>query len=148
LFAAAIGPAYSPGKFPELEALCKDVEAESRAEADIAKNTWKRLRPAIAEPARFTNPSDPETSFSYPGSHATRGTVLALVLAEIFPSRRAEILQKGRDIGWVRVEAGAHTPIDIFAGRVLGQALAQAFLRDPKFQADLAAVKGEVAAVQ
>ena len=34
----------------------------------------------------------------------------------------------------------------LHAGRVLGQALAQAFLRDPAFQQDLAAAKAEVAA--
>ena len=145
-FAAAIGPAYSAGAYPKLEALCKDVELECRGVADVGKAKWKRLRPAVADPVRFTDPSDPETSFSYPSSHATRATGLALVLAEIFPARRAEILQKGRDIGWVRVEAGSHTPLDIYAGRVLGQALAQAFLRDPEFQSDLAAVKAEVAA--
>jgi acid phosphatase (class A) len=69
-------------------------------------------------------------------------------LAEIFPSRREAILEKGREIGWVRVEAGVHTPLAIYAGRVLGQALAESFLRDPKFQADLAAAKAEASAAQ
>ena len=41
----------------------------------------------------------------------------------------------------IRVEVGVHTPQDIYAGRVLGQAIAQALLRDPAFQEDLAAVK-------
>jgi acid phosphatase (class A) len=68
------------------------------------------------------------------------------VLAEVFPARRAALLEKGRLIGWTRVEIGVHTPQDIYAGRVLGQALAQAVLRDSAFQQELAAVRAEVAA--
>jgi acid phosphatase (class A) len=144
-FAQAIGPAYAKGRYPKLEALFVEIEAETKTVVDEGKDHWKRPRPNVADPARFADPGDPEKSPGYPSGHSTRGTVFSLILAEIFPDRRAAILQKGRDIGWVRVEAGVHTPLDIYAGRVLGQALAQAFLRDPAFQADLAAVKAEVA---
>ncbi len=146
LFAAAIGPDFQPGRWPLLEALFKDVEAESKKMADSDKNVWRRLRPNVAEPARFVHPSDPETSFSYPSAHATRATALALVLAELFPARRAQILQEGRDIGWIRVKAGGHTPLDIYAGRTLGLAIARSLLANPAFQSDLAAVKAEVSA--
>ncbi len=145
LFAAAIGPDFQPGRWPLLEALFKDVEAEAKAVADRDKSVWKRLRPNVAEPARFSRPSDPETSFSYPSAHATRATALALILADVFPSRRAQILQEGRDIGWIRVKAGGHTPLDIYAGRTLGLAIARSLLANPAFKADLAAVKAEVA---
>jgi acid phosphatase (class A) len=145
-FAGAIGPAYAKGRFPKLEALIVEVEAETKAVADQGKDIWKRPRPNIDDPARFADPGDPEKTPSYPSAHATRGTVFALILAEVFPDRRAELVQKGREIGWVRVQAGVHTPLDIYAGRVLGQALAQAFLRDPAFRQDLAAAKAEVAA--
>ena len=114
----------------------------------MAKDHWKRPRPFVADAARFTEPGDPEKTPSYPSAHSTRGTLFALILAEIFPQHRAAILAKGRLIGWTRVEIGVHTPLDIYAGRVLGQAMAEAFLRDPAFQADLAAVKAEVAAAQ
>lgn len=147
-FTPAIGPFFQRGKFPLTEALFKDIEAEIKAVVDSAKNTWKRPRPFVADPARFTDPGDPEKSPGYPSGHSTRGTAFALILAELFPGQRAALLEKGRAIGWVRVEIGVHTPLDIYAGRVLGQALAQAFLRDPAFQQDLAAAKAEIAAAK
>jgi acid phosphatase (class A) len=144
-FGLAIGPSFRPGQYPKLEALFKEVEAELKPVVDDGKDHWKRPRPYETDPARFSHPGDKEPSPGYPSGHSTRGTVFALLLAEIFPQQRQAILEKGRLIGWTRVELGVHTPLDIYAGRVLGQALAQAFLRDPAFQADLAAVKVEVA---
>jgi acid phosphatase (class A) len=145
-FTSAIGPFFLPGKFPQTEALFREVEAETKKIVNTAKNTWKRPRPFVADPARFAEPGDPEKSPGYPSGHSTRGTLFALLLAEIFPEQREAILAKGRNIGWVRVEIGVHTPLDIDGGRVLGQALAREFLRSPAFQADLAAARAEAAA--
>jgi acid phosphatase (class A) len=145
-YAVAVGPFLKPGKFPRLDAMFQELELEVKPVIDAGKNHWKRLRPYVQDPARFSEPGDPENSFGYPSGHATRGTVFGLILAEIFPEQRDAILEKGRLIGWTRVEVGVHSPEDIYAGRVLGQAMAQALLRDPAFQRDLAAVKAEVAA--
>ena len=145
-FAPAIGPFFTAARFPRTDALFKEVDAEAKQVIDGAKGTWKRPRPFVADPARFTEPGDPEKTPDYPSGHSTRGTVFSILLAEIFPNRREAILAKGRDIGWVRVEIGVHTPLAIYSGRVLGQALAEKFLRDPAFQADLAAAKAEAVA--
>jgi acid phosphatase (class A) len=72
--------------------------------------------------------------------------VFAALLAELIPEKREALLEKGREIGWLRVIGGVHFPSDVFAGRVLGQALAREFLRSEKFQADLAAAHAELAA--
>ena len=143
-FAPAVGPELRPGRFPKLEAFFKEIETETEEVVDRAKYTWKRPRPFVDDPARFADPGDTRRTPGYPSGHSTRGTVFALILAEVFPDRRAAILEKGREIGWVRVEIGVHTPLDIYAGRVLGQALARVFLADPAFQRDLAAAKAEV----
>ncbi len=71
--------------------------------------------------------------------------MMAYVLVEIFPEHRDEILDKADESGWLRVQGGVHTPLDIYAGRTLGRAIAQAFLRSPEFQRDLAEVKAEIA---
>ena len=100
------------------------------------------------EPARFPRAVEHEkpTDYSYPSGHSTRGTVYAQVLAELFPEKREALVAKGRETGWLRVQGGVHYPTDIYAGRVLGQALARDFLASASFQADLAAVKAELAA--
>ena len=98
--------------------------------------------------ARFPDAIEHEerTDYSYPSGHSTRGTLFALLLAELFPDRREAILAKGRDSGWLRVQGGVHYPTDIYAGRVLGQALARKFLSSPAFQRDFAAAQAELQA--
>jgi len=145
-FQPAVGPLLQPGRLPRLEALFQEITAEVEPVTNKAKAYWNRQRPYVADPVRFSEPGDQESNAAYPSGHSTKGTIFALVLAEIFPGQRAAILEKGRLIGWTRVEIGVHTPQDIYAGRVLGQAVAQALLRDPAFQSDLAAVRAEVAA--
>ena len=147
-FAPAIGPWFVPGKFPKTEALFKEVEAEAKQVTDESKKFFKRPRPYHVAPDRFPHSIEHEdpTHYSYPSGHSTRGTVFALLLAEIFPDKREAILAKGREVGWLRVQGGVHYPTDIYAGRVLGQELARDFLRSPAFQADFAAARAELAA--
>jgi acid phosphatase (class A) len=146
-FAPAIGPWFAAGKFPKTEALFKEVEAEAKAVVDEAKKFFQRPRPYHLEPARFPHSIEHEdpTHYSYPSGHSTRGTVFALLLAELFPHQQEAILAKGREAGWLRVQGGVHFPTDIYAGRVLGQELARDFLHSPAFQADFAAAKAELA---
>ena len=147
-FAPAIGPWFQPGKLPKLEALFKEIEVESKAVTSKGKKHWQRQRPYIVDPVRFPHAVEHEkpTDYSYPSGHSTRGTVYALVLAELFPAQREALIAKGREIGWGRVQGGVHYPTDVYAGRVLGQALARDFLASPSFQNDLAEVKAELAA--
>lgn len=146
-FAPAIGPWFAPGKFPKTEALFRQIHDEAKLVAKVGKDHWQRLRPYHVDPARFPNAIEHEarTDYSYPSGHSTRGTVFALVLAELFPEKREALLAKGRETGWLRVQGGVHYPTDIYAGRVLGQALARALLASPAFQKDLAAAKAELA---
>jgi acid phosphatase (class A) len=145
-FAPAIGAWFVSGKFPKTEALFKEVEAEAKAMTDDAKNQFKQPRPYHIAPQRFPHSIEHEdpTHYSYPSGHSTRGTVFAALLAEIFPEKRVALLEKGRETGWLRVIGGVHYPSDVFAGRVLGQALAKEFLRNEKFQTDLAAARAEL----
>ena len=52
-------------------------------------------------------------------------------------------LKRGQEIGWDRVIAGVHFPSDVYAGRVLGRALAQAMLKSSDFQGRLMQAKAE-----
>jgi acid phosphatase (class A) len=90
----------------------------------------------------------PERNASYPSGHATRGMAQALVLAELFPEKREAILEIGRKIGWDRVLIGKHFPTDVYAGRVLGQAIVREMMKSEAFQRDLAAAKAEVREVK
>lgn len=139
---------FQPGKFPKTEALFKQMEQESYPVSGRAKKIWMRPRPYQAEPERYPEviEQDMKTSSGYPSGHATRATMHALILIELFPEHREAILAKAEESAWLRVQGGVHTPLDIYAGRTVGRAIAQALLRNPKFQHDLAEAKAELAA--
>jgi acid phosphatase (class A) len=69
-------------------------------------------------------------------------------MAELFPAKKEDILQVGREIGWDRVLIGKHYPTDVYAGRVLGQTIARELLANPEFTNDLALAKAEVGQVK
>ena len=146
LFAPAIGPFFQSGKLPKTEALFKKVKKDIGVPIDIPKDHWKRRRPYPLNEHLSLSP--PEPSYGYPSGHSTRGTVQALLLAELFPEQKAAILEIGRNIGWDRVLIGKHFPTDIYAGRVLGKAIVHELLASPAFQHDLAEAKAEVQAAQ
>ncbi len=145
-FAPAIGPIFQPGKLPKAEAFFERVKTEIKDAVNTPKEYWKRPRPY--EKDKKLSLGKPENSFSYPSGHSTRGTVQALLLAELFPEKREAILEVGRNIGWDRVLIGKHYPTDIYAGRVLGKAIVRELMANPDFQHDLAEVKAEVGAAE
>ncbi len=146
IFAEAIGPVFVPGKFPKTEKLFEEVKKDIGDPINVAKDHWKRKRPyEIDETLLF---GKPERNSSYPSGHSARGTVYAMVLAEVFPDKREEILVVGREIGWDRVVIGKHFPTDIQAGRVLAQAIFRELKASPDFQRDVAEAREEARAVQ
>jgi len=143
-FAPAIGPCFEPGRFPKTEELFQKVRKDISEPVSRSKKHWKRRRPYELDPK--LNLGRPETSYGYPSGHSTRGTVQALLLAELFPQRREGILAIGRQLGWDRVLIGKHFPADIHAARALGQAIVRELLASPAFQRDLAEARAEVRA--
>jgi acid phosphatase (class A) len=145
-FASTVGPAFNPDKLPKTTALFREVLSETKAATDAGKKYWKRPRPYEVDPKLLEG--EKESSFGYPSGHSTRATVYSLLLAELFPEKRAAILAEGRQIGWDRVMLGRHYETDIFAGRVLGQAIVQQLHENSAFERDFAAAKAEVEAAK
>ena len=146
-FQGVIGRWFTEENLPKLARLLKNVEKDSKYFTGAVKKHYDRKRP-YAEDSRIHPATEPENTPAYPSGHATRGLLYAKILAKLAPRRRAELLERGRQVGWDRVIAGVHHPSDIVAGRVLGQALAQALLDCPKFQDELAEAKVEFDAVK
>jgi acid phosphatase (class A) len=148
VFEPQIGPFFTRDRLPRTAALFDEVVREDVKRVDAAKRFWNRPRPYVLEPLRFVHHADHEASASYPSGHSTKATLLAELLVRLFPQDRDAILAQGRLIGWTRVEAGVHTPLDIYAGRVVGLAMARQMLRNPAFEADLAAARAEIQAAE
>jgi acid phosphatase (class A) len=147
-FSPEVGPFFRPEKCPKVAALFREVSAECKAVVVSAKSTWNRPRPFVADPVRFAGHQETDSNGCYPSGHAMQSTVFAILLAEMFPDRREAIFKKGRTISWTRVEVGVHTPLDIYAGRVLGQSLAGQFLSNPVFRRDMAESNAEAGAAE
>jgi acid phosphatase (class A) len=143
LFYEAVGCDLDLNRLTKTQVFLDKVKRDIQAAIDAPKQHYKRKRPYEMDGSLVLG--KPETSFAYPSGHSTRGTVYALLFAELFPERREPLLQLGRDIGWDRVLIGKHFPTDVYAGRTLGQAVFRQLLANAAFQQDLAAVKTEIA---
>ena len=146
-FESAFGKWFSAKNLPQTDALCKTLEGEIKVFSRPAKDHFRRRRPPAVD-KRLKPLFDVGNDPSYPSGHATRGMVFALVLADAFPEKREALLTRGLEIGWDRCIAGVHYPSDVVAGRVLGQAVAQALLESPAFKKELDKVKTEIEAAE
>jgi acid phosphatase (class A) len=145
-FTPEIGDFFQPGKFPKTEAFFHHVQTDAETVTDNAKNFYKRPRPYFIDPGLAKGKL--EKSFSYPSGHSTESMVLALVLADLFPAQRDAIIAEARNIGWHRVEIARHYPTDIYAGRVLAQAIVREMKKNSHYHRDFAEAKAEVAAAE
>jgi zinc protease len=144
-FAPAIGTNFQAGRFPQTEALLKEVRKETSTVVGIPKNHYQRPRPFLVDQRLLLG--EPESGFSYPSGHATFGTVEAALLTELYPQHTEAILETGRNLGWHRVLTGKHYPTDIYAGRVLGWAIVRELKGSEAFRHDFAACAAELAGV-
>jgi acid phosphatase (class A) len=142
-FTPAIGDFFQPGKFPKTEAFFHNVQSDAETVTDAAKDHYQRPRPYFVDTSLANGKL--EKSYSYPSGHSTESMVLALVLADLFPDRHDAIIAKARSIGWHRVMIARHYPTDIYAGRVLAQAIFKQMKKSDAYQADFAAAKAELA---
>jgi acid phosphatase (class A) len=143
-FTPAIGTFFTRGKFPKTEAFFDKVQEDAAAVTDNAKDFYKRPRPYVTDPSLANGKL--EKSYSYPSGHSTESMVLALVLADLFPDKHDGIIAVARSIGWHRVMIARHYPTDIYAGRVLAQAIVKQMKKSDAFQHDFAAAQAEIAA--
>ena len=145
-FTPAIGAFFQSNNLAKTTVFFHKVQKDAAAVADNAKDYFKRPRPFTIDPGLASGQL--EKNFSYPSGHSTESMVLALVLADLFPDKHDAIIAEACAIGWHRVEIARHYQTDIYAGRVLAQAIVREMKANPYFQRDFAEAKAEVAAAQ
>ena len=145
-FTPAIGAFFQSNNLPKTTAFFEKVQTDAETVTDKAKDYYKRPRPYVTDPSLANGKL--EKSFSYPSGHSTESMTLALVLADLFPDKQDAIVAEARSIGWHRVEIARHYPTDIYAGRVLAQAIVKQMEKNDAFQKDFDEAKAEIAAAQ
>ena len=83
---------------------------------------------------------------SYPSGHTSVGWAWALILSEVAPNQRDQILQRGMDYGRSRNICNVHWHSDVQAGQLIGAATVAQLHTNPEFRADLRAARTEVKA--
>ena len=124
----------------ELKRVIDTAISEVQQAYDATKDAYGLPRPFEVN-SEVHPVGDARPVASYPSGHAIRAIVYARLLAEVFPDRRDALLDLAYRIGYGRVIAGVHYPIDITSGQTLGNAYADAIIKSPSFQEALARVK-------
>ncbi len=141
-FTSAVGPFFTATNLPKTAAFFEKVQLDADTVTDLGKQDFHRSRPFTVD----TNLANGklEKSFGYPSGHSTESMALALVLADMMPDKSDAILAHARLMGWHRVQIARHYPTDIYAGRVLAQAIARDFKKNDVFEREFAEAKAEI----
>lgn len=142
-FGDVMGERFVKDKLPLTDAFFQRVGATEGAVVDPYKNVWKRPRPYdysdLVKPATKLSHSG-----SYPSGHATNGTLTAIVLANMVPEKRAEIMARGLEYANNRVVAGVHYRSDVEAGRIAGTLIAARLQQQDDFRRAFEAARAEL----
>lgn len=145
-FSAPLGATLSPATHPVLAHLLVTMRRDVIAAIDAAKPRYARLRPfQLATGPVCQSKTDLAKSFDYPSGHATYGTSVALILAEIAPEHADAVLERGRVFGDSRFVCGAHSVSAVDAGRQAAAAIVAALHGSASFRSDLDKARAEFA---
>lgn len=98
----------------------------------IAKKTFKRPRPYVANPA-IKPCISLEDSYAYPSGHTMMARMYARILSEVYPERAEKFLARAAQFSENRVIGGVHHPSDIKSGNKLADYLATKMIQSEDF---------------
>ena len=147
LFDTVLGDSFKAKNIPVTAALFERVDVTEHPIVSSAKNFWNRPRPPQQD-KRVMPAIDLPKNSSYPSGHSTAGYLNALILSELVPDLKKEIMARGEQIGDDRIAGGVHFPSDVAAGRVLAKDIFTKLMANADFQADLAKAKIEMSALR
>lgn len=145
-FADAVNsPSFNPEKLPQFDAFFKRVFKSEGAVTDPAKKVFNRPRPF--QYSDLVHPAvKPSTSGAYPSGHATSSTLAAIVLSNMLPEKRREIMARAWEFAENRIVGGMHYRTDIEAGHIAGSIIAYHIMGKGEFQKEYAVARDEVRA--
>ena len=140
-----LGNAATPEQLPATYALLRYAGSDAWRIADNAQDYWKRPRPWVAD-SRVKLHVDSITRPGYPSGHSTTNHVWAHVLGELLPCEKTALLKRASDTGYHRVDAGAHFPFDVEAGKKLALIIYDKMTQSEDYQAMLTNARAELMA--
>jgi acid phosphatase (class A) len=142
-FAGVMGPKFTRQALPKFSAFFDRVVATEGAVVDPAKDVWKRPRPHqlsdLVKPVVKLS-----SSGSWPSGHATVGTMMGIILSDMVPEKRAEIMARASEYANNRVVAGIHYRSDVEMGKIAGSVIAAVLLGRDDFKTEFEQAKSEL----
>ena len=143
--ASVLGAWFTKEKLPVTAKFLADVTEDANAVGALTKALYARQRPSQIDPR--VQPVVPvPTTAAYPSGHVTRAFTWAMVLAEIFPDKRDELLARAHRAAWGRVLAGVHFPSDLMGGQLMAEAIVAELKKSEAFRAAVEQCRAEAAA--
>ncbi|CAN5578238.1 hypothetical protein BH10PSE4_BH10PSE4_00750 [soil metagenome] len=145
-FARALGARLTPQSAPVLTALLERA-GEDRSVVGLAKSYWGTKRPYIgkdASPICEAKSDHLAGNPDYPSGHSAHGEHVAMILAELAPSRADALYARGREYAESRYVCGSHTFSATEAGLQAGAVIYAAEHASPVFQRDMAMARAEL----
>lgn len=130
-----------------LDGLAEKAEDDERRFVRAAKHHFLRLRPYEVEVRIRPCIDDVSGDLSYPSGHATYGYLMAYLLADMVPERRAQLIARAETFARQRAVCGVHFPSDLEAGRKGAQWLAQRLFASPEYRAAAEPARRELRAI-
>jgi len=125
-------------KFPNTHKLIEKVYSDCRDTYNLSKEYWKTERPYQVNDKIKALVEKP-ISKAYPSGHTACSRVLAEVLGQILPAKRAELRERAAEIANNRIISGVHWPHDIEGGVETALLFFGALQQSSAYQADLKA---------
>jgi len=147
-FTQALGVRLTPQSAPILTALLERA-GEDRSVVGLAKTHWGSPRPYIGKSdAPICEPKSDHLAGNpdYPSGHSAHGEHVAMILAELAPSRADALYARGRDYAESRYVCGSHTFSATEAGLQAGALIYAAEHVSVEFRRDMDMARAEVAA--
>jgi acid phosphatase (class A) len=142
-YASLMGDWFNKEQLPRLAEFFRRIGEDMPAIDRAAKLPFQRPRPSTVDASVQPCVTVP-TSTSYPSGSAMQAWVWGELLAEIFPYRREEILERAERAAWGRVIGGVHFPSDLAGGKRLASVYLGEAWKNVEFQVGVEASRAEL----
>ncbi|WP_243312717.1 phosphatase PAP2 family protein [Fundidesulfovibrio agrisoli] len=129
-FSQVLGPGFTAEKLPVTNAFFTKVITN-------IENTNINLD-------KLYHSQGPVSPDSYPSAHTLLGFVDGVILADMIPEKKDQLLTYGVQFGLNRLVLGAHWPTDVTAGQMEATLLLPALYQSSQFMTDFERAKAEV----